>query len=154
MRMLLVKSMAVLALASAGAAPARADLLGDLKKIFEGKAIEISAVNKSKQTLYIYVDDTGRHGDKVKVDSAKAMNGKDNLPPGRVFAPGQDRTFGECVGGTDVPTIHVFVLNAKGVAVAEKASKKFGPDDYGKKVIEGKRPVIRLEITDTDITAK
>src|SRR4051794_25128331 len=109
-----------LALAGGAAVPAAADDIGkEIKKIFEGKAVEVSAVNRSSQTLYVYVDDTGRHGEKVKMDSAKATNGKDNLPPGLILKPGQDRTFGECVGGTDVPTIHLFVLNNRGVAVAE-----------------------------------
>ncbi len=124
----------------------RADVLDDLKKAFKGQAVEVEITNTTKKPIYVWVDDTGRHNDKVKTDT---VNGADKkpLPPGLVVDPGATRSFGECVGIGDKPTLHVIPMADKTTAAAEgKSDKAVGPDDYGKKMIELKRPVIRLTV--------
>jgi hypothetical protein len=131
--------------------PCRADIGEELNKVFKGKAVEIEVTNNTRKPVYAWVDDTGRHGDKVKPDKVNGADGK-ALPPGLVVAPGATRTFGECVGVGDVPTIHFVPLtNPTTAATRGKSDKKVGPDDYGKQMIKLKRPVIRLVVTDEGI---
>jgi hypothetical protein len=73
---------------------------------WHGEAIEISVQNASDKPIFVYIDNTGRHGISTLVDKIQTTKG-DRAPDGLLLKPTQTRSFGTAVGLGDSPTLHV-----------------------------------------------
>lgn len=78
---------------------------------FRGHAVEVSFENASQNAVFVYIDNTGRHGDSTATERLKTTTGGET-PLGLEIGPGATRSFGPAVGLGDMATLHISPINA------------------------------------------
>lgn len=73
---------------------------------WNGEAIEISVENAGIKPVFVYIDNTGRHGENIHIDKIKTTEGN-QTPSGILLKPNQTRSFGTAVGLGDSPILHI-----------------------------------------------
>lgn len=73
---------------------------------WKGEAIEVSVENAAIKTIFVYIDNTGRHGDNTPIDKLQTTEGN-QTPSGILLKPAQTRSLGTAVGLGDSPTLHI-----------------------------------------------
>lgn len=82
---------------------------------FRGQAVEVSVENASQKSVFVYIDNTGRHGENTKAVRLKTTTDAET-PPGLLIQPETTRSFGTAVGLFDSPTLHLFPVTESGLA--------------------------------------
>ncbi len=77
---------------------------------WNGEAIEVSVENAGTKPVFVYIDNTGRHGSSTPVEKLQTTDGK-QTPSGLLLKPTQTRSFGTAVGLGDSQTLHVLHVN-------------------------------------------
>lgn len=73
---------------------------------WDGEAIEISVENAGTKPVFVYIDNTGRHGNNTSIDKLPTTEGS-QTPDGIFLKPAQTRSLGTAVGLGDSPTLHI-----------------------------------------------
>lgn len=85
-------------------------------RLIGGHTVAVSVENEGPNTVFAYLDNTGRHGDNTETVTLE-MSGGRRTPPGIVIEAGKTRSFGLAVGLFDQPTLHVYTIAEGGKAV-------------------------------------
>ncbi|MBX7134172.1 MAG: hypothetical protein K1X67_15985 [Fimbriimonadaceae bacterium] len=81
---------------------------------FRGQAVEVSVENASLKPVFVYIDNTGRHGENTPTIKLRTTTNAET-PSGLLIQPGTTRSFGTAVGLGDSPTLHVLPVTGGGL---------------------------------------
>jgi hypothetical protein len=77
---------------------------------WHGEAIEVSLENAGATPIFVYLDNTGRHGSSTHTESLQTTDGR-QTPSGLLVKAGQTRSLGPAVGLGDSPTLHTLPVD-------------------------------------------
>lgn len=113
--------------------------------------LAINVKNSSKNTIFIYWDNTGRCGESAKCKPFAGMKDPKNglrIEPGAIFSFGAD---GQSVQIGDSPTAHIFSAYKGRLPSVELSNKTFPPVDISVDKDVAKSGVVTLNWTGTDL---
>lgn len=79
--------------------------------IGKGEAVEVSVENSGPSAIFVYIDNTGRHGRSTQTQRLPTTTNSET-PEGLLIQPNVSRSFGMAVGMGDTPTLHVLPITS------------------------------------------
>ena len=87
--------------------------------IGKGEAVEVSVENAGPSAVFVFIDNTGRHGRSTQTQRLPTTTNS-QTPDGLLIQPNGSLSFGMAVGMGDTPTLHVLPVTSDSRADVSK----------------------------------